>query len=164
MFAENISKNIDRITYDNIHRVGGNRCNLGNNALRYIDIGLSKVKTGLSGTSGNTGGKNHNIRISGVLVITGINIDRSYIGSALTDIHRLSQRLFFIYVDHYDFRSISADCKRVCNCRADISRTDYGNFSSHFNEFLSRRTSFILKIFAFYIIIISKELAKWKCK
>lgn len=47
-FIENISKDIDRIAYDDICSVRCVAGNLRNNLFRDIDIGLRKVKTGLT--------------------------------------------------------------------------------------------------------------------
>lgn len=94
MLAEGIGQDIDRIADDNINGIGSSRGNLRNDALCDVNIRLSKIKTGLTGTSCDTGGNDNDIRASCVGIITGIYIDRSDVGSTLTDIPSLRRTPF----------------------------------------------------------------------
>ena len=110
--------------------------NLRNNLFRDIDIGLRKVKTGLTRFARNTGGDDNNVRVCGVAVASGIDGDRRAERRSLTNVERFTQSFLLVDVDHHNFRCNAVDCHGVSDRRADASCSDNGNLIHVHSTFL----------------------------
>ena len=120
-----ICKNIDRIADDYVNSLIGILCYLGDNALCNVYVRLCEVETRLTGLTCHAACKNNNVGACRIAVGARVNRNRGLAeGDSLTDVKRLSQRLFLVDIDHYDFRGYTRNRKGISDCRTDTSGSD----------------------------------------
>ena len=124
-----ICKNIDRITDDNVNSLVSVLCYLGDNALCNIYICLCEVETRLTGLTSHAACQNYDVGACRITVRACIDRDRGPAeGDSLTYVERLTERLFLVDINHYDFGGYTRNRKGISDCRTDTSGSDNCDF------------------------------------
>ena len=152
IFHECVCQYVHRIADDDIKRFRRMLCDLRRDLFDNVDICLSKVEPGLTGFSRKSRGYDHDIGSLRVFIGSGINGYRTAERSALFNIHRFSERLLFVNVNEYDFRSNSLYGHSIGDCRADAACSDNCYLIAHIHPlfFIFNRAATFFPAFSTY--------------
>ena len=143
--VECIGHNIDRVADDDVDCLRSIHRNLGRDVLHNVDIGLSKLKSRLTGLSRNAGCNDDDIGAHGVAVITCDNAHGTEERSALKNIHGLALSLLLVHINQNDVRCGTVGCESECDRRSDASRANDSNLHTYL--FLRFRAVFLPLLF-----------------